>query len=148
MRWALLGLLLMMMMGGDKKRRFVTPVRGRITSKFGDRISPTTGQPTFHNGVDIAVPFGTPIVSPDMGTVLRVYRTNRGGLQTIIEHPDGYRSGYAHLSKVYFGPGVTVPQGKLIAESGDSGQVTGPHLHFSWKLNDVYRDPELDFQFE
>lgn len=142
--WALLGLLLLM---GDKARKFLTPVKGRVSSKFGDRISPITGEPAFHNGVDIAVPTGTPIASPAQGIIASIYRTDRGGLQTIIEHPDGFTSGYAHLSKVYFGPHVNIPAGQVIAESGDTGKVTAPHLHFSWKKNGVYEDPEKYFQF-
>jgi len=146
MRWLLLAAALFLLVG-DKVKKFLAPLRGRITSKFGNRVSPHTGLVAFHNGVDIAAPTGSQIVSPDSGVIAQVYTTDRGGLQTTIDHPNGYRSGYAHLSKVYFGPGASVSQGKLIAESGSSGQVTGPHLHFTWKKNDVYQDPEQYFQF-
>jgi len=147
MRWLKWGLLAWILFGMDKGRKFLTPLRGRITSKFGERISPTTGLLVFHNGVDIAAPIGSPIMAPDSGVIAQVYTTAAGGLQMTIDHPGGYRSGYAHLSKVYFGPGVSVPQGKLIAESGGSGAVTGPHLHFTWKKDGEYVDPENYFTF-
>jgi len=146
MRWLLLAAALFLLVG-DKAKKLLAPVHGLISSKFGNRRSPITNEWVFHNGVDIAVPSGTEIVSPLDGVVSALYRTDRGGLQLIIDHPGNYRSGYAHLLKANFGPGANVKQGKVIAESGQSGAVTGPHLHFSWKKDDIYQDPEQYFQF-
>ena len=145
MKWAIL--LFLYFMAQKKGQQLLAPLQGTITSPFGNRLSPHTGQPVFHNGVDIAVPIGTPIIAPTGGTINNVYTTTKGGLQMVVDHANGYQSGYAHLSKVYFGPGVSVPAGKLIAESGASGQVTGPHLHFTWKKDGTFLDPQEHFKF-
>jgi len=126
---------------GATAKRFLSPVRGRISSKYGQRAS------GFHNGVDIAVPVGTKVKAPLAGTVARIYTTERGGKQMIIEHANGYRSGYAHLSKFYFGKGAKVGKGKVIAESGRTGNVTGAHLHFSWRKDGEYKNPAKYFRF-
>lgn len=125
--------------------RFIWPVKGRISSPFGQRTHPVTGVPSFHNGVDIAAAIGTPVVAPMRGTVLSIFTTNAGGLQLILEHPGGTirRTGYAHLNKVNVQIGEEVMQGEQIAEVGNTGRSTGPHLHFTMRdagLN--YVDPQ------
>ena len=125
--------------------RFVWPVKGRITSAYGQRTHPVTGVPSFHNGIDIAAPIGTPVVAPMRGTVLSIFTTDSGGLQLILEHPGGTirRTGYAHLSKVNVQMGEEVMQGEKIAEVGNSGRSTGPHLHFTMRNPAMaYVDPQ------
>jgi len=124
-----------------KKSKYLAPVKGRISGKFGKRAT------TFHNGIDIAVPVGTKIKAPLDGEVLSIYTTDKGGRQMVIRHKGGFVSGYAHLSKFYFGKGAQVKRGKVIALSGKSGQVTGPHLHFSWRKDGVYKNPARFFKF-
>jgi len=109
----------------------INPVKGKITSRFGNRIAPTTGASTNHNGVDISIPVGTPIVSPLDGRVLDINTHQTGGKQLIIEHTNGYRTGYAHLSSYAVNKGDKVKQGQIIAYSGNTGVSTGPHLHFT-----------------
>lgn len=74
------------------RRKGVDPVKGTVSSKYGVRSG------GFHNGTDIAVPVGTAVKSPWRGTVIDTYSNAQGGLQMIIDHPNGYRTGYAHLS--------------------------------------------------
>ena len=137
----LIGLAALLLFAGAKGKGLLSPVRGRISSKFGHR---ETG---FHNGVDIAVPEGTKVKTPLAGRVARIYVTEKGGKQMIIDHANGLRSGYAHLSKFYFGNGAKVTKGKVVALSGRTGIVTGPHLHFSWRKGDTYLNPAKHFRF-
>ena len=132
-----------------KTNNFINPVSGRVTSRFGYRPHPVTGKASsYHNGVDIAVPLGTAIIAPADGTVTTVNSTAAGGLQVIITHTNGWRTGYAHLSSQLVRQGQTVRQGETIALSGNTGQTTGPHLHFT--LTDPSgnkTDPEKYFTF-
>ena len=125
------------------------PVTGRITSKFGKRQAPTAGASTYHNGVDIAVPVGTQVVAPWGGTVLSTYSNAAGGRQMIVRHPNGYRTGYAHLSGYIASKGQTVKQGEAICLSGNTGHSTGPHLHFTLTNAAGQKvDPETIFDFK
>ena len=117
---------------GDTAEGWIRPVVAKITSKFGHRTDPKTGKTnTFHNGIDLAVPSGTPIKSPMPGIVETVQSGGAGGNEIIIKHINGYKTGYAHLSKVLVTKGDEVKQGDLIAYSGNTGKSTGPHLHFT-----------------
>lgn len=125
------------------RRKGVDPVKGRITSRYGTR------QSGFHNGTDIAVPAGTKVRSPWRGKVAGVFSNNAGGLQIVIDHPNGYRTGYAHLSQALVSNGQTVRRGKVIAKSGNSGtHTTGSHLHFTLRKNGELIDPETVFNFK
>lgn len=125
------------------RRKGVTPVKGTVTSRFGVRSS------GFHNGTDIAVPVGTKVRSPWRGTVSEVYTNSAGGRQVIINHPNGYRTGYAHLSDALVSDGQKVRRGQVIAKSGNSGtHTTGPHLHFTLRKDGELVDPESKFNFK
>ncbi len=132
-----------------EENQFINPVEGRITSKFGKRIHPITGVlQSEHNGVDIAVSWGTPIICPANGKVLKSYSNATGGNQLIIEHDNGWRTGYAHLQRAVLPIGTKVEQGTVIAYSGNTGKSTGAHLHFT--LTDpqgVKQNPEDYFTF-
>lgn len=131
-----------LLLGGlVKKALFISPVHGRVSSKYGPRGS------TFHRGVDVAVPTGTKVKAPAAGTVARIYSTDTGGKQMIVRHANGFKSGYAHLSKFYFGKGAKVSKGRTIALTGNTGISSGPHLHFSWRKNDKYQNPQKYFSF-
>lgn len=124
------------------RRKGVDPVKGRITSRYGTR------QSGFHNGTDIAVPVGTKVRSPWRGKVAGVISNNAGGLQMVIDHPNGYRTGYAHLSEYRVSAGQKVRRGQVIALSGNTGGSTGPHLHFTLRKNGQLVDPESKFNFK
>lgn len=114
----------------------------RVTSNFGSRIDPITHQPALHNGTDFAGNVGDNIYSPYAGVVSAKNKTERGGNQLFIKHDNGLTSGFAHLNKYYVSPGQRVDRGQLIAEVGNTGTVTGSHLHYTLK-NDtgLYLNP-------
>lgn len=127
----------------------VQPVKGTITSRFGQRAAPTSGASTTHNGTDIAVPVGTSVRSPWAGKVTSIMTNNAGGLQMVITHYNGYKTGYAHLSKTLSNIGDVVMAGQVIALSGNTGNTTGPHLHFTLTNPQGEKiDPETKFTFK
>lgn len=110
------------------------PVRGSVTSGYGWRHDPIDGGIRHHNGVDIAVPTGTPVRAISGGRV--VYSGWRGGYGNMvaIEHADGSQSLYGHNSQLKVAAGEQVEAGQVVALSGSTGRSTGPHLHFElWK---------------
>jgi murein DD-endopeptidase len=122
--------------------KFPKPVSGRISSPFVNRIHPITKKKSFHNGVDIAAKIGTNILSPMDGEVIVVLRNPVGGLQTVIQHANGYKTGYAHLERAIWRRGSKVSAGQVIATVGNSGKSTGPHLHFTVRNEkNEYVDP-------
>ncbi|PKN85401.1 MAG: hypothetical protein CVU46_11150 [Chloroflexi bacterium HGW-Chloroflexi-8] len=127
----------------------VTPVKGRVSSKFGYRIHPITKEKkSFHNGVDISAPEGTPIVAPVAGKITEFWTHDRGGHCLALTSADGLlRFGFAHLSKRFVSRGAVVKQGELIANVGNTGVSTGAHLHFTMKKNGSWIDPQLHFSF-
>ncbi len=136
-------------LGAGSARKSFFPVRGgKISSGFGNRINPITKKKEFHNGIDIDVPEGTPVDSVMSGHVSRIYTTDVGGLQMIIQHDDGSIAGYAHLKSALVKEGAKIYKGELIALSGKTGQTTGAHLHFSFRnRSGKYQDPDKIFSF-
>jgi len=112
-------------------KKWRKPLEGKITSKFGYRIHPITKASTFHNGIDITAPIGTKIYAPYTGFIQTILTNSAGGLQMKVKHSNGFITGYAHLSDVVFPIGTKVRKGQIIAYSGNTGKVTGPHLHFT-----------------
>lgn len=145
----LFGLAFLLLRPGKKKgEKMISPVSGKISSHFGNRQNPVTGKEEFHNGIDIAVPVGTPVHSPGTGEVLKVFTNDAGGLQIAIKHANGYYTGFAHLSKANVKKGDKVKRNEVIALSGKSGNVTGAHLHFAVRDRDLNPiDPEKHFDF-
>lgn len=105
---------------------------GRVTSCFGSRWG------TNHNGVDIAAPIGTPIYAPDSGVVLHAGAANGFGLAVYIQHPDGTISLYGHINQAFVSSGQVVAAGEKIAEVGNRGQSTGPHVHVELHTGGLY----------
>jgi len=120
---------------------FVWPARGPISSPFGYRINPFSGQRTFHSAVDIVVNRGTPVKATRDGKVADTGYNAVFGNYVIIRHADGYQSLYAHLDTVLTRKGASVNQGEVIGRSGNTGQSTGPHLHFGMFRNGQAVDP-------
>lgn len=126
----------------------MNPVTGRITSKFGSRRHPITGIVTLHNGIDIACVAGTPVKAPEEGTVIQVWEHIKGGKCVAMVGKTCRRYGFAHLSGQLVTVGQQVTEGQVIARSGNTGQSTGPHLHFTVQENGYWRDPLNYFDFK
>lgn len=121
---------------------FISPLGGRLTSAFGTRRHPVTGKVSTHGGIDIAAPTGTWVGAAADGVVI-LASTNVGhyGTAVYIDHKNGYITHYGHLSSYNVKVGQKVRAGQLIARSGATGRVTGPHLHFTVKKGGVSIDP-------
>ena len=119
------------------------PVRRdyRITSGYGHRLHPISGIWSGHNGIDLAIPVGTPLYAPDKGTITSSFTNDIGGNQAVITHPGGVKTGYAHLQSK-LPQGSTVQRGEIFAYSGDTGRVTGPHLHLTVRKGGELVDPQ------
>ena len=125
------------------------PVKeARISSEFGMRTHPISGKQKMHTGIDIAVGMGTDVVSARKGVV--EFAGSRGGYgnRVVIDHGDGMKTTYSHLSEIGVKPGDTVNAGTLIAKSGSTGASTGPHLHFEVEVNGNYVNPRDFFDFD
>lgn len=113
----------------------------RISDDYGNRIHPTLGVQKFHNGVDFAAPTGTPILAAYNGTVVGADYNSSMGNYVMINHGDGLYTIYMHASALYVSTGQSVTKGQQIAAVGSTGRSTGPHLHFSVRLNGNYVSP-------
>jgi len=115
----------------------------RISSPFGDRLHPVSGEERFHTGVDLTAHSGAPVFAAAAGTVEFVGAMSGYGRNVVINHGDGYTTWYAHLSRFMHGlrPGDQVAQGQRIGSVGSTGVATGPHLHFEVRMNDQPVDP-------
>lgn len=112
-----------------------------ITSKFGPRNRPIAGASTYHKGVDIGTPIGSSVFAAAGGTVIYVGYMSSAGNAVMIDHGSGITTCYYHLSQPLVSVGQTVSQAQVIALSGNTGVSTGPHLHFSVRVNGQYVDP-------
>jgi murein DD-endopeptidase MepM/ murein hydrolase activator NlpD len=117
------------------------PVRGRLTSHFGYRTSPFTGAIEFHSGIDIATAKGTPVHAPADGEVSAVGFNEGYGRYLEIDHGYGLRTAYGHISHTSMSVGQKVRRGQVIASVGNSGNSTGPHLHYEVRAQNVPRNP-------
>ncbi len=114
---------------------------GILTSGFGERPDPFNGKKSYHPGIDLAAPMGTPVMSCAPGRV-RVIAYNRVyGHHIIIAHTDGRASLYGHLSKVHVVLNESVKPGKIIGAVGSTGMSTGPHLHFEIHEKGIPKNP-------
>lgn len=102
----------------------------RISSLFGYRIHPITGRRRFHDGLDIAAIYGRAVYAYTDGRVVETGWNGGYGNCILIDHGNGLKTGYAHLSKIYVRKGQKVRTGEKIGAVGSSGNSTGPHLHF------------------
>jgi len=118
-----------------------TPGYTTITSPYGYRIHPITGEFKFHAGVDIGAPGGAPILAAAGGTVTISTYSRSYGNYVEIDHGNGLRTRYAHMSLRLASAGDTVTQGQEIGLVGATGDATGNHLHFEVRVNGVTYDP-------
>lgn len=125
----------------------ILPVNGSLISGFGYRNHPVSGVTKFHEGLDFACQVGTPIYASGNGTVEIAETGESGyGICLNLNHHNGYRTKYAHLSQMVVQNGAAVKRGQLIAYSGNTGLSTGPHLHYEVSFNEVKTDP-IDFVY-
>jgi murein DD-endopeptidase MepM/ murein hydrolase activator NlpD len=115
---------------------------------FGMRYHPVYGVRMMHEGIDIANDVGAPVYATGDGIVESAGRTEAGyGIMVVVNHGYGYTTLYGHLSKVLVQGGQHVKRGQLIARSGRTGVVTGPHLHYEVRRNGVLQNP-VDYFFD
>ena len=120
----------------------IWPINGWITSGFGKRASPLTGEPGRHYGVDIANVIGTPIHATADGLVVYAGWQNGYGRVVVIEHGYGFSTRYGHCSSVDVKVGDEVKRGEIISYVGSSGRSTGSHLHYEVRIHGIPVDPE------
>ena len=108
----------------------VWPVRGWVTSSFGSREDPFTGETRVHEGLDIAASLGTPVKAPADGVVTYVGAKGGYGKVLSIDHGYGIVTQYGHLSEQRVEEGQRVSRGDVIATVGNTGRSTGPHVHY------------------
>ncbi len=114
---------------------FIYPIRGTLTSRFGYRWG------SMHPALDIAAPTGTPIKASDGGTVTFAGYQGSYGYMVEIDHGGNRKTRYAHCSKLLVKVGQKVYQGMHIANVGNTGNSTGPHVHFEVLINGVQKNP-------
>ena len=114
---------------------FIWPAHGVLTSPFGWRWG------RMHEGIDIAVGSGTPVVASASGVVIVAGWMGGYGNLVVVDHGNGISTAYGHNTSVAVGFGQAVAQGQLIAYSGNTGHSTGPHIHFEVRINGAAVDP-------
>jgi murein DD-endopeptidase MepM/ murein hydrolase activator NlpD len=119
----------------------IWPVEGRITSAFGERTDPFNGEGAFHGGVDIATPYGTPVVATGDGVVTFADYMSGYGRLVKVDHENGFSTRYGHLSGFAVAAGQAVKRGQVIGYVGSTGRVTSPHLHYEVRINDTPVNP-------
>lgn len=115
--------------GAPSASGFIWPASGPVTSGFGPRWG------RMHTGIDIAVPYGTPVVASKAGTVVIASWYGGYGNLVVIDHGNGVTTWYGHNSSFAVSVGQTVQQGQVIAMAGSTGNSTGPHVHFEIRFN-------------
>jgi murein DD-endopeptidase MepM/ murein hydrolase activator NlpD len=126
----------------------IMPTVGWLTSGFSfHRYHPMLHKYRPHLGIDIAAPYGTVVVAPASGTVVRVARAKGYGRVMDIDHGNGVLTRYGHLSRFLAHNGDQVERGQAIARVGRSGLATGPHLHYEVHVDGTTVDP-LTFDFD
>ena len=113
----------------------------RVSSPFGYRVNPVTGNYGMHGGIDLSANSGTAIKSVLSGKVLKSKYSSDYGNFVTVDHGDGLVTLYAHCSKLLVEAGDSVKQGDVIALVGSTGRSTGPHLHLEVRINDVRINP-------
>ncbi len=121
---------------------FVLPTKGQITSGFGYRLHPVTGEHTVHEGLDIANSRWTPIFATADGMVTSASESGNFGNLIVLDHGNGYLTKYGHLSKIMVEKGQLVKRYGLVGYMGNSGRTTGTHLHYEVHRDGTPQNPE------
>lgn len=128
----------------SQNEEIVTPLHGRITSRYGYRTNPISGKYGLHTGLDIAADKGTAIVAAYNGVIKETGYGDKKGNFVLMEHPDGTQTLYCHCSELLVEEGTVIRAGEAIALVGSTGWSTGPHLHFEIHSDGYSVDP-LDY---
>lgn len=134
--------------GGASMGDLTSPLSGSITSEFGTRIHPITGEEKFHAGIDIGASEGTPVGAAGAGEVTMAGWYGGYGNAVMIDHGNGLQSLYGHLSAIMVSVGDLVTQLQTIGLVGSTGNSTGPHLHFELRQDGSPIDPSALFGFD
>ena len=119
----------------DTEKLFSWPLNGRLTSRFGPRKG------SFHDGIDIAAPVGTPVRAAAAGRVIFSDALRGYGNVVIVKHANGFTTVYAHHHRNLVKDGQAVQRGDIVGEVGETGRVTGPSLHFEVRSGKNARNP-------
>jgi len=119
----------------------IAPAKGMISYGYSWRKDPFTGQRAFHTGLDIVAPFGTPILAPADGIVVKAGRMAGYGNVVYLSHGNGLSTRFAHLSGFSVGPGKEISRGDVIGFIGNTGRSLGAHLHYEVLLHNRKVDP-------
>jgi murein DD-endopeptidase MepM/ murein hydrolase activator NlpD len=127
------------------RQNFIWPVKGRLSGFFGSQRIYNGSPGSYHSGLDIAVPTGTPFVAPADGVVILAAKTpfTLEGHLLMIDHGMGLNSAFLHCSELLVEEGQVVKQGQVIGKVGMTGRASGPHLHWGMKWNAARVDPLL-----
>lgn len=125
-----------------QRLQLAMPVEGgRISSGFGARKAPVAGASTYHEGIDIALPQGTPVKAQSVGKVVFAGRVKGYGNQVRVDYGNGVVASYSHLASFNVAEGDIVHTGQAVAAVGRTGVATGPHLHYMLEVNGKRVDP-------
>ncbi len=111
------------------------PVQGRLTSFYGQRLDPFNGHGSFHSGIDISVPVGTPVIATAGGQIKYADMYAGYGRLLVIDHGNGLETFYGHLSRFNVISGQRIARGETVAWSGKTGRATSPHVHYEVRMS-------------
>jgi len=117
------------------------PVEGRLMSPFGGRTDPFSGEGAIHTGVDLSAPQGTPVHAAADGIVVHAEWSNGYGRLVVVDHGNGLQTYYGHLSRFEVVNGQEIRRGDILGQSGSSGRVTSPHLHYEVRMGGTPVNP-------
>ncbi len=117
------------------------PVNGRLLSSFGGRTDPFSGEGALHTGVDLSAAMGTPVHAAADGIVAHASWGGQYGNLVVIDHGNGMQTYYAHLSRCLVVPGQEIRRGDILGNSGATGRVTAPHLHYEVRVGGTPVNP-------
>lgn len=126
----------------ELSQKMILPVKGTISSEFGTRIHPISGDLRFHAGTDIAAKEGTKIYAAFDGEVIKADYDQWNGNFIKIEHENDIMTVYCHCKKLNVKKGQKIRAGEVIGTVGSTGSSTGPHLHFELRINNISYNPE------
>ncbi len=125
----------------EKSEPSIWPVNGVVRSSFGRRSDPFSGESAVHAGLDLSASVGTPVKVTADGVVQTATWVSRYGRLVVVDHGRGVQTYYGHLSQFLVVPGQEVRRGEVIALSGATGRVTGPHLHYEIRMRGTPVNP-------